>query len=229
LFSYIDMNRRKSVLFTGLGICENEKVGFNYGEYDEKELYLSENEVKCSFLKSTDDFLKSTDDFQQSTNDFLKSTNDFHEKNGCFIPLISDTMEPMLIYKWFPLQIVSLNEKKGVIERVDVKEMPRIFQDVRGSTHGFLFHEEEIWMIAYIVNFVDGQPRDYYHMFVKMDTELNLLGYSDPFSFEGESIEKCHGLVVEEEQVIVSYSTMDSSSKIAIYDKKYVDANIEYL
>jgi hypothetical protein len=203
--SYVDvmLNHRKSVLFTGNGIYENGNMGVYYGEYDDMEDFLPENQLKCSFASN------------------------ICEKNWCFVPLITDRMEPMMIYKWFPLQIVSLNEEKSVIERLDVKEMPKIFQDVRGSTHGFLFHEEEVWMIVHIVHY--GKPRDYYHMFVKMDTDLNLLGYSAPFSFEGEAIEFCLGLIVEEERVIVSYSTWDSSSKIAIYDKKYVDANIEYL
>ena len=71
-------------------------------------------------------------------------------------------------------------------------------------------------------------PRHYYHIFAVFDENMNFLRHSAPFKFEGEGIEYTLGLVVEDERVITTYSTWDRSSKIAVYDKAYVDSLIKY-
>ena len=55
---------------------------------------------------------------------------------------------------------------------------------------------------------------------------MNLLRYSYPFKFEGEPIEYCLGIVVEDENVVLTYSTWDRTSKIAIYDKNYIFSKV---
>jgi hypothetical protein len=57
---------------------------------------------------------------------------------------------------------------------------------------------------------------------------MKFLRYSAPFKFEGECIEYTIGLIVEEDRVIVPYSTWDRTAKIAIYDKKYIDSVVKY-
>jgi hypothetical protein len=60
-------------------------------------------------------------------------------------------------------------------------------------------------------------------MLVQFDEELSLKRYSAPFKFEGEKIEYCLGLVVEKDRVIMTYSTWDRTTKIGVYDKKYME------
>jgi len=36
------------------------------------------------------------------------------------------------------------------------------------------------------------------------------------------------GLIVEDDRVLATYSTWDRSTKLAVYDKSYVDALIKY-
>jgi hypothetical protein len=57
---------------------------------------------------------------------------------------------------------------------------------------------------------------------------MKFLRHSAPFKFEGECIEYCIGLVVEEDRIIVPYSTWDRTTKIAIYNKKYIDSTVKY-
>jgi hypothetical protein len=57
---------------------------------------------------------------------------------------------------------------------------------------------------------------------------LNLLRYSAPFKFEGEQIEYCLSIVVEEDRVILNYSTWDKTSRMGVYDKKYIDSLLIY-
>jgi len=135
-----------------------------------------------------------------------------------------------MIYKWFPLQIRKVNNETGILENVEEKTMPWIFKYARGSSCGYSIHSEvyhsEVWFVVHIVSY--EKPRYYYHLLVVFDQDLNLLRYSAPFKFEGECIEYCIGLVVEDNKIIIPYSTMDRTTKVAIYDKEYIESKMVY-
>jgi len=132
--------------------------------------------------------------------------------------------EVHIIYSWFPMKICKLNN--NILDLIKTEaNLPRIFKHMRGSTNGCEFNNE-IWFITHIVSY--EQPRHYYHAFVVFDKSMKLLRYSAPFKFEGECIEYCVGLVVEDNRVIVPYSTWDRTTMIAVYDKKYIDSMIKY-
>ena len=56
---------------------------------------------------------------------------------------------------------------------------------------------------------------------------MNLLKYSTPFKFEGICIEYCLSIIVEDNRVIIPYSTWDRTSKLAVYDKSYSDNKLQ--
>jgi len=128
-----------------------------------------------------------------------------------------------VVYQWYPLQIGKIDREKGQLDLCEMREMPWIFKFARGSSCGFTF-KEEIWFLVHLVSY--EKPRHYYHMFVVFDADMNLKRYSAPFKFEGECIEYCTGLIVEEERVIVPYSVMDNKTILGVYDKKYIDSKI---
>jgi hypothetical protein len=65
-------------------------------------------------------------------------------------------------------------------------------------------------------------------MIVVLDESLNLLRYSAPFKFQGDCIEYCLGIVVEDERVLINYSNWDRTTRVGIYDKKYIDSIVKY-
>ena len=142
------------------------------------------------------------------------------EKNWVFIP---DTNK--IIYKWSPLQICELIDNKLV--NMTECNMPNIFNMVRGSANGTKF-KDEYWFIVHMVQKSNGEPRYYYHMFVKFDENMKLLGYTCPFKFSKEPIEYCCGIIVEKERIIVSHSIWDRESYIKCYNKKYIDKLFEH-
>jgi hypothetical protein len=125
---------------------------------------------------------------------------------------------------------------------VTTKEMPHLFSRTRGSTCGFKYHKKinensngnitidildtEIWFVTHIVSY--ESPRHYYHIIAVFDSNMNLLRYSAPFKFEGEPIEYCLSIVVEDDRVLMNYSTWDRTTRIGIYDKKYIDSIVKY-
>ena len=86
--------------------------------------------------------------------------------------------------------------------------------------------ENEIWFVTHLVSYEN--PRHYYHIIVVFDDAMNLLRYSAPFKFEGQPIEYCLSIVVEDERVLMNYSCWDRTTKIGIYDKKYIDSLLKY-
>lgn len=195
---YFD-NYNKKLLYIGTGYHLNNQIGIVSGVYDTNKYKFEKNELKQNF----------------------KNTS--CEKNWVFVDYNN---ENHIIYDWYPLKICRLENNS--LKIVETKKMPKIFSKVRGSTCGFIYNkndkviEKEIWFINHIVSY--ESPRHYYHMISVYDFDMNLLRYSVPFKFDGDAIEYCLSIIVEVDRVLIGYSNWDRTTKIGIYDKKYIDS-----
>lgn len=212
IFTDIETNK---LLFIGTGYHQTEKIGIVTGEYDVENCLMKCNEIVPNFNNAT------------------------CEKNWTFVDYKGQTH---VVYKWFPLQLCSINHDTNELSLLEKKEMPNFFRMVRGSTCGFKYSktiseksngnisieimDHEIWFVTHFVSYEN--PRHYYHMLAIFDTDMNLLRYSAPFKFEGEPIEYCLSIVVEDERVLINYSTWDRTTRIGIYEKKYIDSIVKY-
>jgi tetratricopeptide (TPR) repeat protein len=212
IFNDVETNK---LLFIGTGFHHNNNIGIVTGEYDIKNLSLKETEILSIFSNSN------------------------CEKNWVFVDYKKSTH---IIYNWHPLQICKKNNESNILHLVETRKMPNLFTLIRGSTCGFKYSnkvvesinanisidmvEEEIWFVTHLVSY--ETPRHYYHVIVVFDSNLNLLRYSAPFKFEGEPIEYCLSIVVEDDRVLMNYSTWDRTTRIGIYDKKYIDSIVKY-
>jgi len=205
--------------FIGTGLHRNNKIGVVSGDYNIENNLLEYKEIISSF------------------------SNSDCEKNWVFVNYKNSNH---VIYNWYPLNICKINKDTNQLEEIEKKEMPHIFSRARGSTCGFNYRyfkplngnndnndnisiqqeETEIWFVVHIVSY--EQPRHYYHMLVVFDEQLNLLRYSAPFKFEDDCIEYCLGIVVEENRVLITYSNWDRTTRIGVYDKKYIDSIVKY-
>ncbi len=186
-------NDGSQLKFMGTTLHKDGKLGIVVGDYNINENQLNPIEVKCGF----------------SVNDCEKNWSYFNY-NG----------ETAIVYKWFPLQICKINKETNMLNLVEVKEtIPKIFKHMRGSSCGFSYNDE-IWFVTHLVSY--EQPRRYYHSICIFDNNMNLKKYSAPFKFQDENIEFCLSIVVEDDRVIIPYSTWDRTSKLAIYDKNYL-------
>ena len=186
--------------YIGTGYHENNQIGIVTGRYDLINDKLSPGiELTASFNNSS------------------------CEKNWVFVDYLNSTH---IIYKWSPLQICKLNNDTKCINLVETKKnMPKIFSHVRGSSCGYKYNNE-LWFIVHLVSYED--PRHYYHLLVVFNDNMDLLRYSAPFKFEGEPIEYSLGLIVEDFRVLIPYSVWDRTTKLAVYDKTYIDNLLKY-
>jgi hypothetical protein len=212
IFNDVETNE---LLYIGTGYHKNEQIGIVSGKYETEKLELIGNEI---------------------TQDF---NNSGCEKNWVFIDFNNSTH---IVYDWNPLNICKINKETNKLEKVAQRETPYIFSRIRGSTCGFKYttkseksnngnieiaiEDYEIWFVNHIVSY--ESPRHYYHIITIFDSNMNLLRYSAPFKFEGDPIEYCLSIVVEDEQVLINYSTWDRTTRIGIYDKKYIDSIVKY-
>ena len=206
-------------MFIGTGLHQNNFLGIVSGKYN-----IDSNVFNGNKLIPTENY----QNFNQTQC----------EKNWVYVDYNNSTH---IIYKWHPLQICKLNQDTKHLEPVINIDMPKIFSHARGSTCGFkytkkitnnngniaiTYEENEIWFIVHVVSY--ESPRHYYHMIAVFDEKMQLLRYSAPFKFEGECIEYCLSVVVEDERVLMNYSTWDRTTKIGVYDKEYIEGLLKY-
>jgi len=209
------------LLFTGTGFHSNNSIGVVVGDYNINHDYLVPTEIIPDFA------------------------NNSCEKNWLYLDYKDDIH---MIYNWYPLQICKINYDTNKLQLVEKRNMPSIFTHARGSAGGFKYVKKynfsvinadeninieisenkgiEYWFVVHYVSY--ERPRHYYHSFVVFDENMNLLRYSAPLKFQNECIEYCLGIVVEDNRVIATYSSMDRTTSIACYDKKYIESKLVY-
>ena len=166
---------------------------------------------------------------------------------------------PHIIYKWYPLQIYKYNDNNsieliktintpkifsecrgstcGVKVKTEISKIPPGGRGLMDSDHSgvsegeWVFVEQkyttEIWFVLHIVSC--ETPRHYYHIIAVFDVNMTLIRYSAPFKFEESSIEYCLSILVEEERVLINYSTWDRTTRVGIYGRKYIESLLKYI
>jgi len=193
----------EELIFIGTGYHKTNNIGIVSGLYDLSKCNLEPNEIVPTFNNSS------------------------CEKNWVFVDFNNSTH---VIYSWFPLKICKINNKTNELYLIDANFMPKIFKRVRGSTCGFKYYNKkleitELWFVTHIVSYEN--PRHYYHLIAVFDSSMILLRYSDLFNFEGDPIEYCLSIIVEDDRVLMNYSTWDRTTRIMVYDKEYIESILE--
>lgn len=180
-------NYKGKILFNGCGQFRDGSIGIKIGHYD-----VNKNILVC-------------DEIQSPYNNNCEKNWVYTEYNN----------ELCMIYKWGPLEIGKVIDKK--LKIIETKNMPNIFNYIRGSSNACEYNNE-LWFVCHIV----APDKDYYHLFVVFNKEMNLLRYSIPFKYSGQRVEYCIGLNVDKDCVIMTYSTWDSSTYIVSVNKQLI-------
>jgi hypothetical protein len=165
-------------------------------------------------------YIYNTDNLEENIINVTFPTNYKTEKNWVFFDYKSNLS---LIYRWYPLQICEIKYNDKKLYLLEEKNMPDVFKNIYGSSCGFKYNNL-IWFIVHTHNNI----KDYLHLFVVFDIHMNLIKYSEFFKFEGKKIEFSYGLLIENDNFIITYSINDNSSFISIYDYSYINNNISW-
>jgi len=158
--------------------------------------------------------------------------NKIIEKNWSYVNYKS---ELCIVYNWFPLRIgkIDYNEKNMNIFEIR-QNIPEYFKEARGSTSG-IDYNNEIWFVLHKAQKYDLHYKkqgntfyNYQHFFAVFDLDMNLLRYSELFKFEDCKVEFCIGMIIQNDELILSYSALDTKSIIAKYDIDYIKKGIKW-
>jgi len=139
-----------------------------------------------------------------------------HEKNWVFA-IVNNQLR--IIYNWFPLQIGEIDWNTNMLNIVEIKyNTPEYFKNANGSTNGHEYNNE-IWFVLHLIS----KNNNYVHFFAVFDLNMNLIRYSEQFKFYNCAIEWCNGLIIKDNNIILSYSLFDTASIIATYDIDYIN------
>ena len=198
-----------------------EDVRIYKDKHTDKLLFIGTGFLKDERIGIVNGLYDLTKDTLDSTEILSSFNNNFCEKNWVYTEYKDKTH---VVYNWFPLQLCEIRQDDHIYI-VAEKPMPKMFKRVRGSSCGFKY-KNEIWFVTHIVSY--EEPRHYYHVIVIFDNDMNLLRYSAPFKFDNDPIEYCLGLVVKDNNIIISYSTWDRTTRIGIYSKEYIESKLKY-
>jgi len=154
-------------------------------------------------------------------------TNYHWEKNWVFFKYKDDIN---IIYKWKPIYICKINFQTQKLDLIETKDnVPEFFNKLKGSTNG-VEYDDKILFITHLHRNRNSK-RQYVHVFVLFDKNMNLLGYSDPFNFELRLIEFCTGMTYNERKgnFLITYSVLDKTTKLMVLTKAYIESIIYFV
>jgi hypothetical protein len=183
--------------------------------------------IGCSYNKNSNK-VEIVSNKYEINNDFIPLfikpnfvTNLVTEKNWVFF---NNNNDINVIYKWSPIYICKINYETCKLELVNTNsQVPDFFSKLRGSTNG-IDYDNKIWFICHIQIF-----GCYLHIFVVFDKNMKLLGYSNFFNFEKKKVEYCIGMITNNNNFIITYSTLDKTTKLCIFPFIFVNNLIQYL
>jgi hypothetical protein len=152
------------------------------------------------------------------------STNNKWEKNWVFF---NNNNELNVIYQWKPLYICKINYESKKLDLIkENNQVPVFFNKFRGSTNGVLYEEKTWFIVHYSVDILG--KKNYKHVFVVFDKDMNLFGYSDPFNFENCMVEFCIGMIINKKtnNFVITYSTLDRTTNLMVLSNDYVKSII---
>jgi tetratricopeptide (TPR) repeat protein len=205
---------------------------------EDVRLFHSNEDNKLKYIgtstHNTDDVSIVQGSFDYSTKTYSLPTNicqtfkeTMCEKNWVYFTYKNKTR---ILYSWSPFVVCDVKESNE-LDVVFKQDMPLLFNYIRNSTCGFVY-ENELWFVCHIVSHEgnNGLHRHYYDIIIVLDaTTLKLIKSSPLFKYSEHRIQYTLGLIVEEERVVLSYSTMDNTTMVSIYDKKQiVSSMIDY-
>jgi tetratricopeptide (TPR) repeat protein len=126
-----------------------------------------------------------------------------------------------MVYCWNPLTIGVVLENQFL--KTNVLASPLFFKFLRGSTNGITIGNE-IWFVCHLVSYENR--RYYYHLFVVLDlVSLAVKRFSPFFTFEGEKVEYCLGLMyfAEKDELMLGYSLLDRETKYMVVPRGSVN------
>jgi mannosyltransferase OCH1-like enzyme len=128
--------------------------------------------------------------------------------------MINYKNELVIIKNWFPINIYKINDNKLQIIK-NIYNLPDIFKKINNATNGYI-NNNEIWFVLQLHQ-INNDYNNYQHFFAIFDLDMNLIKYSELFKIDNSNIENCNGLIIENNNIVLSY-VIKTNSYVSIYN-----------
>lgn len=149
------------------------------------------------------------------------------EKN--WVLFENDKKELKTVYRWHPIEIGVLKGTKFILEKSIATSLS--FKNMSGSSPGCddPLNPNHVWFICH---FKEWNKKgfcniNYNHCFVVLDkTTYNIVKHSVPFKINGGSIEFCLGIIMEKDEIILSYTLLDVNACVTAYNRQIIESSL---
>lgn len=146
------------------------------------------------------------------SNRFEKNWSYFNYESKLFV-----------IYRWYPISICRINFESNELHLINEKISPIEFKNFRGSSCGVWYNNDLYFLTHEVKN------KEYLHTIIVFNNKIELLKYSEHFKFDQNTkIQFSYGMIIENDEIIFSYSISDKISMIGVYDYNYIMNDIKW-
>jgi tetratricopeptide (TPR) repeat protein len=135
----------------------------------------------------------------------------------------------LFIYRWFPLEIGFLEDKTfNLKHKVNT---PAFFKNFKGSSCGFLY-KNMYWFLTHYTTDEwrdKGLWRQYKHCIVVLDEKYQPIAYSNPFTFENETVGYSLGMIIENNKICFGYSLEEKDASVGELNLEYVFEELNFV
>jgi hypothetical protein len=147
------------------------------------------------------------------------------EKNWIPIP-----DKPFHFIKWSSPTEVVYADPYGDTTQIALVPHGKQMPDQRGSSQAFRFGDYYVAItheVNLFFNYLNQKDAIYRHRFLVWDTDWNLVGASEPFSFLDARVEFCVGATFYKDELLVSFSIQDNVAFILTVTKDLLEKEIQ--
>lgn len=116
--------------------------------------------------------------------------------------------ELCIINNWYPLNIFNITTN----ENHKIYNLPEIFKNINNSTNGIIYNNQ-YWFVLQLYQQYNTNE-NYQHFFAIFDLDMKLIKYSELFKLYNSNIEQCNSIIIENDNMILSY-TIETNSYIS--------------
>jgi hypothetical protein len=124
--------------------------------------------------------------------------------------------ELAVVYSWYPLNICKMDINTKKINNIKYNyNLPTTFTNINYSTNGYTYNNQ-IWFVLQLHQ-TNNTNENFQHMFAVFDNDMNLIKYSELFKIDNSFNEKCTGIIIKDDNIILSYS-IENNSYVSSYN-----------
>lgn len=182
---------------------------------------------------SFDIYNPTEDKYELNRNIILPNMYDINymkqiEKNWSLIEIEN---ELCVIYKWFPLQIGKIDYTNKQMNIIKINyNIPNCFKGARGTTCGYI-RDNEIWFVLHKAqHYIQNKKYffNYQHFFAVFDLNMNFIRCSELFKLGDCKVEFCVGLIIQNNEIILSYSLLDTNTMVSVYNIDTINQQLKW-